>query len=508
MRGRTGCRVYGMMLLAGLGGCGGHGAQHGAADATASGDALDAAADTGHGGHVMDHDAMSMVPEVLALPAQEGPFATALAEDHAAAPGLVEVHLVAQEADVVLVPGRPATRLWTYNGVLPGPRIEARVGDTVRVVLDNALPEPTTIHWHGLRVPAEMDGVLAMQSPIPPGGRFTYEFVVPDAGTFWYHPHLRSDEQVERGLYGALVVRGPDEPAVTSEAVVVLDDLLVDDELQLAPFEVDQAMGGRQGNLVLANGRVHPIAEVAPGGTNRFRFVNAANARYFHLALPGARLFQIGTDGGLLEAPRAIDRLLLVPGERADVLVQLPPDASGALTWTTLPYDRGHGTGGAPEASVFDLRVTGPAATPSPLPERLAALPALPEPTVSRTLVLEESEPGGGHNGHASFDEVAPVFSINGKVFPEGEALEGVLGDVERWTIENATPMDHPFHLHGFRFQLEGERAWRDTINVPAYTSATFRVRLEDHPGTWMFHCHILEHAEHGMMGHLDVRAP
>lgn len=486
--------------LAGVLGCGQRHSHHGA-----GGEPMDIDGADAQGGHVMDHDAMSMVPEVRAVPAQEGPFATALAEDRALEPGIVEVHLVAREADVALVPGAPATRLWTYNGVLPGPRIEARVGDTVRVVLENALPEPTTIHWHGLRVPAEMDGVVAMQRPLPPGGRFTYEFVVPDAGTFWYHPHLRSDEQVERGLYGALVVRGAEEPAVTSEAVVVLDDVLVDDQGRLAPFEDDQVMVGRQGNLVIANGRAHPIAEVAPGGAHRFRFINASNARYFDLALPGARLVQIGTDGGLLESPHPIDRLLLVPGERADVLAFIPPGATDSLTWETRPYDRGHGTGGGPTAAIFDLRLTGPSAAAVALPDRLATVVPLPEPTTLRTLVLEESQ-GGGHSGHASFDDSPPVFSINGKVFPEGEALSGVLGDVEQWTVENATPMDHPFHLHGFRFQLEGERAWRDTINVRAGTSAVVRVRLEDHPGTWMFHCHILEHAEHGMMGHIEVR--
>ncbi|HEY5956514.1 MAG TPA: multicopper oxidase domain-containing protein, partial [Polyangiaceae bacterium] len=131
------------------------------------------------------------------------------------------------------------------------PRIEARVGDTVRIRFKNSLPEPTTIHWHGLRVPAAMDGTAVAQAPVPPGGEFTYEFIVPDAGTFWYHPHVRSNEQVERGLYGAFIVRGDNEPTTTTDRAVVLDDLLVDPSTwQIEPFDVMQeAMVGREGNL-------------------------------------------------------------------------------------------------------------------------------------------------------------------------------------------------------------------------------------------------------------------
>lgn len=464
----------------------------------------------------MDHDGMTMVPAVIDVPASEGPFETTKATDLDPADHVVEVELEAREADIVLVAGQPATRMWTYNGHLPGPRIEAHVGDTVRVRFTNSLPESTTIHWHGIRVPAAMDGVAAMQTPVQPGGTFTYEFVVPDAGTFWYHPHIRSDEQVERGLYGAFVVRGDDEPATTSDRVVVLDDVLVDDQFQLSPFAVDQAMTGRQGNLILVNGRAHPIAPVAPGGLHRFRFVNASNARYFKLELPGKTLVQIGTDGGLLEAPREHQTLLLVPGERADVVISTAHTSSGSLTWKTLRYERGHGTGDAPDATLFDLRFAGGMVHVTPtLPATLGAVPALPMAEVTRMLMLAETDGTGmtggdaGHGGHGGgAGDGGPVFSINGKVFPDGEKFAGQLGAVEAWTIHNMSEMDHPFHLHGFRFQVDGDRAWRDTINVPAMTMTTFRVRLEDHPGTWMFHCHILEHAERGMMGEITVEAP
>ena len=273
----------------------------------------------GDGTGGMSHEG---IPEVLAVTASDGPFETAAAPDLDPSPAVVEVALEAKLAQVEIAPGRTLS-LWTYNGQLPGPRIEAKVGDTVRVRFKNSLPEATTIHWHGLRVPARMDGSPSVQSPIAAGAEFTYEFVVPDAGTFWYHPHVRTDEQVERGLYGAFVVRGPEEPKTTTEQTVVLDDVLVDEDWQLRDFELDsmQAMVGRQGNVILANGWAHPIARAPRGGLHRFRFINAANARYFRLALPGHRLIQIGTDGGFVTTPQEVDDLLLVPGERADVLV-------------------------------------------------------------------------------------------------------------------------------------------------------------------------------------------
>jgi FtsP/CotA-like multicopper oxidase with cupredoxin domain len=216
-------------------------------------------------------------PKVIVVAPSSGPFDSELAEDLDPSDSVVEIALEAKPSEVELAPGR-AARMWTYNGVLPGPRIEARVGDTVRIRFKNSLPEPTTIHWHGLRVPAAMDGTAVAQSPVPPGGEFIYEFTVPDAGTFWYHPHIRSNEQVERGLYGAFVVRGDNEPTTTTDRTVVLDDLLVDPATwALEPFDaMQQAMVGREGNLILANGHARPFA--SPLGVSRARAIRAEQA--------------------------------------------------------------------------------------------------------------------------------------------------------------------------------------------------------------------------------------
>jgi FtsP/CotA-like multicopper oxidase with cupredoxin domain len=454
------------------------------------------------------------------LPSHGESFDSELARDDNAAEDVVEVALEAREADVELIAGQ-ASRLWTYNGVLPGPRIEAKVGDRLIVHLTNSLPEATTIHWHGLRVPASMDGAPMVQRPIEPGETFTYDFIVPDAGLFWYHPHHRSNEQVERGLYGTIVVRGPEEPRTTSDHVVVLDDVLLEADGQLAPFDTMgmQTMAGRQGNVILANGHTKPVIELARGGLHRFRFVNTANARYFRLALEGRTLIVIGSDGGLLEAPREVRDFLLVPGQRVDLLVRT--DSDGVLRFQSLPYNRGHQAGTSTAFTLFELQPSGQASESLGVPTSLAEVPKLPAPSVRRTLELDESMMGGmggmGHMGGMGSANgsmpMAGMFSINGESYPDVTPLVAKLGDVEEWSIVNRSMMDHPFHLHGFRFQVvsrqDGQplvRAWEDTVNVKANQTVTLRMRLEEHPGSWMFHCHILEHAEAGMAGELSVR--
>ncbi len=450
----------------------------------------------GHGGHA------GMPPRVMDLPPSEGTLDGAAFVDRDPDPRVIEVDLEARPAEVEYLPGRKTT-VWTYNGSVPGPRLEARVGDRVVVNFRNALPEATTLHWHGLRVPAEMDGTLAMQGPIPPGGSFRYSFELRDTGTFWYHPHVRSDVQVETGLYGTIIGRGEGEPTAAAEHTLVLDDVWLKEDGSFAANDMNSLMVGRQGNVLLVNGRPRPIATVRAGERQRWRFVNAANARYFRLALPGQKLTLIGGDGGLLEAPREVDELLLVPGERADVLIT-PRGAPGStLDLVSLPYERGHMTGMLPTANVMRLHYSPePALTPEPVPASLRSIPANPEPVRTRSFKLTEEMASGKE----------PVFRINGEAFPDITHLEAKLGETELWDVENDTEMDHPFHLHGFFFQVvsrggvaEPSRAWKDTVNVPAKSTVRLSVRFDGFPGMWMYHCHILEHGERGMMGGLHV---
>lgn len=436
--------------------------------------------------------------------------------DENADPRVLEVSLEARLGEVEYLPGKP-TVVWTYGGTVPGPLLEARVGDELVVHFRNSLPEATTLHWHGLRLPAEMDGTQAMQAPVPPGGTFLYRFRLLDAGLFWFHPHVRADVQVEKGLYGVVLVRAEDEPSLGRERVLVLDDVLLNANGSLVPHEqldASMLMTGLQGNVWLANGVPAAELQVAPGERLRLRVLNAANARYFRLALPGRRMLLVGVDGGLLEAPRELEEVLLAPGERVDLVLQV--DGAAGETWEllNLPYERGHMTGGDSPAPVLRLRLVGPRLGElAPLPAALREIAPLPEPIRARRLVLTEEMEGasGGHGGHGSGS--GPRFFINGEAHPHITPLEARLGEVESWEVVNETEMDHPFHLHGFFFQVveraglpEGTRAWKDTVNVPAESSLKFRVRFDDFPGRWMYHCHILEHGERGMMGELLIR--
>ena len=263
-------------------------------------------------------------------------------------PKIVEITLEARISSLEIAPG-VRTDAWTYNGGLPGPLIRARRGDRLIVHFSNSLPQSTTVHWHGVQVPIEMDGVPgASQPPVEPGGTFTYDFVVPDAGLFWYHPHVMSAAQVGFGLYGPLLVADPEDPVkVADELVLVLSDIATDDDGKLHSADSGGVLGallGREGNHVLVNGKVRPTLTVRDGALQRWRIVNAAKSRYFELVLGDGQPFElIGVDGGHMEYSLKRWTIVLGPGERADVLVA--PRLNGqSLTLITNPFNRGFGS--------------------------------------------------------------------------------------------------------------------------------------------------------------------
>jgi len=395
----------------------------------------------------------------------------------------VAVKLAARETGWEYAPGRSVAGN-TFNGQVPGPTIEAEVGDTLVVELINELSEPTTIHWHGLRVPADMDGTESVQRAVEPGESFEYRFVVPDAGTFWYHSHVNETEQLERGLYGALIVRGPDEPVVDGERVLHLDDLKLDEAGDLAPFgDPHEHHAGREGDVRLVNGEQEPELEIAAGQIERWRIVNAANTRFVRLSIGGRPFTIVGSDGGLLTAPVEATEVLITPGERVDLAVG--PFADGELLEIeALPYDRGKGE--TPRERFATLRVGPSAPSQASIPARLRQIERLAaDAAPTRTIDLKALM----HGGHHQRDEPVRV------------------GELQVWELVNETSQDHPFHLHGFFFQVLDETApaWKDTVNVPRKSRATIAWLPDDRPGEWMYHCHILEHHAMGMMAHFQV---
>lgn len=434
--------------------------------------------------------------------------AIAPAADVDASPDVVEVHLEARRQRLEIKPG-VMTEVWTYNGQLPGPTIRARKGQRLVVKLTNTLPEPTTLHWHGVRVPASMDGTPAAQAAVKPGETFTYEFDLLDAGTYWYHPHVSSSSaQVGAGLYGALVVEDPDEPSFGDELVMVLSDIGIEADGSLTPGDISGWFGdyfGREGDLKLVNGRVYPKVLARIGLPQRWRIINASRSRFYKLQWPKQAWVRIGGDGGLVEKTKIQDFLLLSPGERAEVM-WVPSGAPGAVL-EMLAHDgnRFHlelpqepepllqlEISKQPAVSSARTLASGPLRTIAPLDISKAA---------TRSLDLMEKSATGG-----------AVLGFNGQTADEAEPLMTKVGTTEVWHLTNSTSYDHPFHLHGYFFQIleiDGVaapvREWKDTIIVQPGQHIRFAVHFEGRPGMWMFHCHILDHAELGMMGMFHV---
>lgn len=413
---------------------------------------------------------------------------------------VVPVELEAAEVDWEFRPGR-VTRAWAFNGRIPGPTIEAHVGDVLEIRLTNRLPEPTVIHWHGLRVPAAMDGTDMVQHPVEPGATFTYRYRLPDAGTFWYHPHLNETVQLERGLYGALVVREGNEPQLDAERVLVFDDVQLDRQGQIKPpgWWIE-SHNGRVGSTRLVNGRREPELTIAAGQVERWRIVNASSARYLRLSI-GNRPFRIlGTDGGLIESPFTASEVLLAPADRVDLAVG-PFDEGGSLEIESGRYNRG--AFGIPRRERFaTLRVGPRAPSRARISDRLRSIEPLVQGTVAPTREIQL----GWKLSRAHGVE----FTINREV--HHRAAPCPVGELQIWDLINGSPVDHPFHLHGFFFQVlevNGSPppflSWEDTVNVPARGRVRIAWVPDDRPGEWMYHCHILEHHAAGMMAHFDV---
>ena len=424
--------------------------------------------------------------------------------------GLLSLKLPAAPTPLPLA-GQRATLL-TYGGSLPGPTLRVRPKDTVRLTLENRLSEPTNLHWHGLPIPPKVDDPFL---EIPPGEAWTYEFTVPEglAGTFWYHPHLhgRVASQLFAGLLGAIVVESPldaiPELREAEEHLLVLKDLALQGGGP-APHTPMDWMNGKEGDLVLVNGALRPTL-FARKATLRLRLLNASNARYYRLALQDHPFYLIAGDGGFVEEPLEVPELLLAPGERAEVLVRLRKE--GRFLLQALPYDRGamgmmdmggmtHTMPQGSSRSETLLYLVAPKnPRPLPLPKALSPFPTLPAPVATRRLVLTE-------------DMMEARFFINGQAFdPRRVDLMGKAQTVEVWEVENQGDMDHPFHLHVHSFQVLSVggrpfpyRAWKDVVNLKAGEVARLLVPLRE-KGRTVFHCHIVEHEDRGMMGVLEV---
>ncbi len=438
-------------------------------------------------------------------PVPELPRATDMNPD----PNIVEVTLVATAATTVYVDGRSTEVLAYRDGAIdgseatvPGPMIEATQGNRLIVHFRNELTDrESSVHWHGLRLPIDMDGVNAIAA----GASFDYDFILLDAGWFWYHPHIETDEQIELGLQGQLRVLGANEPAIAVERTFVFDDVDLDDrgQLRIEPSHEDLALG-RRGHTLLVNGKPPGSIVASPGSVERWRLVNTSNGRFFDLRLDGLPLRVIGWDGGLIPEPYEVDHLIIAPGERYDVVISLARPRGSQLTLQTLEVARGHGGVDPGPLGLVRVDLDGDAIPRDEVPTVGPSITRLPvsAQTMSRRFALSESLDG----------PQGAVFFINNQRWPLNTPVDVRLGDLEIWEVVNEADAEHPVHVHGHFVQVldrdgvpEAQLGWKDTFVVGAKSTVRAALRYEA-PGMWMFHCQIPEHAELGMTADIEVQ--
>lgn len=435
---------------------------------------------------------------------------------------------------------------YAYNGQFPGPTLKVRQGSTFTVRVKNGIDQPTTVHWHGIRIENRFDGAAGLtQDPIEPGGSFTYTVTVPDEGMYWYHPHVREDMQQDLGLYGNLWVTPEDALAyapVNAEIPVFLDDILLGKNglpLSYGKDEADHAMMGRFGNTMLVNGQVQPQLALAKNGdVIRFFFTNAANTRTFKLAFEGAKMKLVGGDGGRLGTEAFVDSITLSPSERAivDLLVEDPGEVIlkhiGPQHYTLGSLQVEKNPTAPSYQEEFSRLQTHDMAAATELIDRYRERE--PDKTIRLSvqghMMSGMMDHGGTGQDGIEWEDVMHMMNristkanIQWKLVDEASGKENMdirysFNEGENVKIrivndkDSGHPMQHPIHFHGQRFLVlsvngkpSTDLVWKDTVLVPK--DAVVDILLEaTNPGDWMIHCHIAEHLSNGMMGMFTVR--
>jgi FtsP/CotA-like multicopper oxidase with cupredoxin domain len=419
-------------------------------------------------------------------------------------------------------PDRPATPIWGYDGQVPGPTLRLRRGEELKVRVVNRLDQATAVHWHGVRLDNRMDGVPHLtQEPIAPGASFDYRFKVPDAGTFWYHPHWHSGEQLDRGLHGLLIVDEETPVEVDRDVALVLDDWRVDRTGNIHESfgnMHDAAHEGRYGNILTADGAPNVDIPVAANERLRLRLVNCANARVMPVRVADHAATVVAIDGQPAE-PFVLERsrIVLTPGGRCDLVIDaaLAPGSKADILVDTgrqeiplarLVYAAGTPKRAAPLGTVKPL----PA---NPLPERMDFRNALkldvPLEGGAMSPMMMDMMRGGMMRG----DAMRRLWAMGGKPsdgHPGTPLFSVKRGRTVMLSMTNDTRFPHGMHVHGHHFRLLDERDdgwkpwWHDTVLILAERIARIAF-VADNPGKWMLHCHMIEHQDAGMAAWFEV---
>ncbi len=402
------------------------------------------------------------------------------------------------------------TPTWGVNGSYLGPTLRAARGEEVLVNVTNDLGEESTLHWHGMHLPAAMDG--GPHQMVPAGDTWSPSWRVDQpAATLWYHPHPHETtaQHVYRGVAGMFILDDPGAAGVDAllPTAYGIDDIpVIVQDKEFDGSELDTSAGlfegnGILGDTVLVNGTPGPYLDVTTERV-RLRLLNASNARIYNFGFSDDRDFQlIGTDGGLLPAPLELDKIVVSPGERAEVVVEMAPGETSVLRSSPLADAGGRFTGGDDSLDVMELRAAAELATSPALPDELAPAPDLgaDDVTETRSFRMSGSNINGDQMDMSRIDEIVE------------------LGATERWRVHNAEGGPHNFHVHDVQFVVESidgsppppELAgWKDTVFLPGHREVEVLVRFTDYadPDTpYMYHCHLLRHEDRGMMGQFVV---
>ena len=427
--------------------------------------------------------------------------------------------------------GYPDTSVWAFSetgaATIPGPEIRLKAGETLTRTLLNELPQPTAVHWHGIRIDNAMDGAAPLtQAPVPTGETFDYEFVCPDPGTYWYHSHQRGREQVARGLSGPLIVEER-EPwlglpgAASRELTLVLDDWLLNPDGSILEGRWDDlhaaAHAGRMGNTVTVNGKSYPDIALRPGERVRLRVINTATDRIMPISFPELSPMLIALDGHPV-VPRPVEKVFLAPAQRADIVVDAPTTSPKR---TALVLDVGRGN----QVEIASFDVNGAAMQPAAEPVRpLPKWNTLPTPDLSSAqfepLLMEggamrgmvETTYNGERMDFRALTSHGMAWAFNGVAHQMGEPMfTASFGRTVQMKLSNRTAFAHGIHVHGHHFTVLSRNSVpdphsdvHDTVLVGTDENVEIAF-VADNRGKWMIHCHMLSHQASGMMGWFQV---
>lgn len=475
-----------------------------------------------------------MLTRRLFLIGSAGAMTAALPVDFSTATEQSDYQLIPKTSEASLLEQPDTkTKVWAYNATVPGPIIRVKKGVEVSIEVTNMLEQPTSVHWHGIRIDNAMDGVSNLtQEPIQPGESFVYKFTPPDAGTYWYHPHNRTWEQLARGLYGALIV---DDDSLSDDFdrdyTIIADDWRLQEDGLIHEASIgslrDWSHAGRLGNVLTLNGKPYENLDVVSGERVRLRFINTANARILRFAIDGHEPWLVALDGQPISPIKLSQNgIKLAPAQRADLVVDITGEAGDKIAIVETSGAEKLVAGYLNCKQVVSLKN-------SRQPPHLIAN-RVPQPNLTIATKAELLMSGGAMrfltsakykgketDGRTLAQEHKQLWAFNGQTAMSDKPLFSTKrGEAIKLTMINETAWPHAIHLHGHHFRIIGKKslsvnqlnpisdeekdAFRDTVLIEQDEVIEVAF-VADNPGKWMLHCHMLEHQASGMASWFEV---